>query len=691
MNRVARSTCILGRILQILAFACLLILSACGGGGGSQFGDAPSSPGFSPGGDANYTFGFEGVDDQGRMVRMNLFQSSTTMTGTFTDGSNLSFSSATDFQVFSQQDVTGSYDAHGFTVTVTASGAGYQGIFVSTDVVHLTAPGSTQPIVLVRNSNGQFVPHMSDVWSFTGGTPHRLQLGRVQPDSTDGDTTVQVQGTEILSGVSAPVSGYASVSHVHLTIARSTGTVSLDGFFAAAGSGWDQNTIVFGDGSTMVRGGTPDAQRVLFALTDGFNDAQLVDVDSDGVQRRLLVASADTPDVLKFVPSPDKTRVALIASASALHPGDLHVIDRSTGLATRITNVVAAGGDVFDVAWSPDGSTLAYIARADGSSPSTVFLASPAGTSATSVAVAKVGSTEDEFRDLVVWSNDGRYVAFVTAGESSTGYDLRVAKGDGSDVRTVWTSSAGNVSQFAWSSSSDVLAFTSDNASELWTADVGAAYISGALPPAIDLRSQGVATFAWSPDGVKLAFVQVAGSDASALALDTRTNTALFLSSNLLAPSGVMTYLSWSPDSSRVAYLPVAGSGWVIADGVSAPQILADPGAWNCNDQYPSLAWSPDSSRVAYLTAPTSSTCALAAYVLANQTESLISQSTALPVHDPAIRWLNDSKRVLVAMTSDQSNDNLFVADIRGTTAFELSSQLDASTFLATGLPIIVP
>jgi Tol biopolymer transport system component len=207
------------------------------------------------------------------------------------------------------------------------------------------------------------------------------------------------------------------------------------------------------------------------------------------------------------------------------------------------------------------------------------------------------------------------------------------------------------------------------------------------------LKSQNVAAFAWSPDGSALAFVTASVGSSAAQIFDLTTSIFRNLSTALLASNGVASFVTWAPDGKRVAYLPINGSGWVIADGITAPQVLSDAGAYPCNRFYPSLGWAPDSTQVAYLSSAATSSCSLATYNVPGNSKRLVSQAAALPDRDPGIRWLNDGKRVVFAFAPDASTgyNNLFVGDVRGTMAFKLSDQLDATTLLVTGLPFAIP
>ena len=134
-------------LARIFLAAVLLGLAACGGGsGGEQFGGGGGGGGgYTPGGNSNYTFAFEGVNESGQKVALTLIRAANSAsgpTGSFDAGnSSLGFSNTDNYQGLQGQPLSGTFDTSGFSFAVTATGDKYTGLFVEEDVIKLTQIG----------------------------------------------------------------------------------------------------------------------------------------------------------------------------------------------------------------------------------------------------------------------------------------------------------------------------------------------------------------------------------------------------------------------------------------------------------------------------------------------------------------------------------------------------------------------
>jgi dipeptidyl aminopeptidase/acylaminoacyl peptidase len=150
----------------------------------------------------------------------------------------------------------------------------------------------------------------------------------------------------------------------------------------------------------------------------------------DGV--RLYTARADGTAVSPVVEgvsptwSPDGNRIAYSAS------GDVYVVDRASGVATRIT---ANPASEDSPAWSPSGDSILYVS--DQSGAPALFTMQPDGARQTRVTVGPFTDGEP------AWSPDGTQIAFVRNGQ------VWVARSDGSEARRLVSGNAWSMSP-AW-------------------------------------------------------------------------------------------------------------------------------------------------------------------------------------------------------------------------------------------------
>jgi Tol biopolymer transport system component len=144
-------------------------------------------------------------------------------------------------------------------------------------------------------------------------------------------------------------------------------------------------------------------------------------------------------------------------------------------------------------AWSPDGSTIAYVDVVPGSGGQ-IFLVNADGTGLRQFTNggANIG---------VAWSPDGSRIAFSTYGGS--GYDLFVKDVTGSSVTQV-TRTAGATDRFpSWSPDGARIAFVSDRDGneEIYVMNAdGSGQTQLTTDPGVDYAPT------WSPDGSKIAF-----------------------------------------------------------------------------------------------------------------------------------------------------------------------------------------
>ncbi len=122
---------------------------------------------------------------------------------------------------------------------------------------------------------------------------------------------------------------------------------------------------------------------------------------------------------------PDGHSMAFTGKAEGSNDWDVYVIDLETETVTQLTDTDT---DESAPAWSPDGSALLFTARVDGRSQ--VFRMSASGGDRTNLS----NSTRDDWNPA--WSPDGQRVAFYAAQDTSSDH-LWVMRNDGSRQRQV--------------------------------------------------------------------------------------------------------------------------------------------------------------------------------------------------------------------------------------------------------------
>jgi putative cell wall-binding protein len=194
--------------------------------------------------------------------------------------------------------------------------------------------------------------------------------------------------------------------------------------------------------------------------------------DRDGA-----VFSAYPGGVETFIADGVGPRVDATGRRALVHRGgDVHTVDIGGG---QVTNLTATATVVeFDAAWSPDGSTIAYIRDAElwamsANGSNSRFLARPAG-------------------GPVVWSGDGRTLAF-KAGEF--GQDVGLLDVANGVSRQVWAPQgrlliAVGADLFAFTSTHDPVNQPAETLSVVRSSgEVVVAHLLDYAPPLLDLRS----------------------------------------------------------------------------------------------------------------------------------------------------------------------------------------------------------
>jgi Tol biopolymer transport system component len=196
--------------------------------------------------------------------------------------------------------------------------------------------------------------------------------------------------------------------------------------------------------------------------------------------------------------SPTTEQLAVVGTRKDGHGTELVVLDPSTG---ERTSLASTEGAIYALAWSPDGSTIAYATSLVG------FNLVRPGASYERIPGAPAPSLQSGSEGLV-WSPDGTRLAVTT--EKAGVVVVRI---DGSGKRTVLDRQPQHI---AWSPDGRRLAFVDGH-------DVGVVSASGGAPLLVAGSTRTPSFWsglAWSPDGTLVAYTQGAGGGWYAVPAD---------------------------------------------------------------------------------------------------------------------------------------------------------------------------
>ncbi len=198
----------------------------------------------------------------------------------------------------------------------------------------------------------------------------------------------------------------------------------------------------------------------------------------------------------------------------------------------------------------------------------------------------------------LAWSPDGMTLAYVL----DDVWLLDVSSGESREIRSCGRSA--HSCTLAWSPDGSTIAVAQDSEIELLSADGSSRASLTPLGPGADVRDP-----TWSPDGGRIAFVANGPEGPDGLYAIDRSGSGLQLLVDLPAGDTLGVWMpAWSPDGSKIAYLSSGDwsddKGWLLnvtvvdADGSNPTEIL-QAGRCFCLGFTPGLGWSPDGTKMA--------------------------------------------------------------------------------------------
>lgn len=260
-----------------------------------------------------------------------------------------------------------------------------------------------------------------------------------------------------------------------------------------------------------------------------------------------------------------------------------------------VVNLTSNGTTSYDEepTWSPDGKRLAFVAKFTGKFPpeTNIYTMEPDAPGQTiNVAVQVTHFTNGAVpTGELAWSPDGSKIAFVRGLASPGAQPLYVVNSDGSSANATEIPTVGGGGHPTWAADSGKIAFWHSNQVYLVNADLSS--------PATPLPGAAGQEPAWSPDGSRIAF----GSQHAGGFLDLQIIAAGGGTPLPIAANTQFAFPSWSPSGAQLAYHEQAGENSyfriVNADGSGNHGL---PIVQGLNANGPAPSWSPDGARLVF-------------------------------------------------------------------------------------------
>lgn len=396
--------------------------------------------------------------------------------------------------------------------------------------------------------------------------------------------------------------------------------------------------------------------QVFTANKDNVNKSELFAIFSDGAISKLSAELTVGGNVIDVAVSPDLQFVAYIADQEVDDKFELFVVPVSGGDVIKLSGTSASGGNVnilvgaqkSAINWSPDSTRIAYVASQDIAGLEELFVSTVDGTSNIKVSgVQTAGSVGVGVSDDIQWSPNSAFIAYSAEQEVNGLKELFVSTPDGlvnrkiSGVMVAGVGAGVEPAQIFWSPDSNFIAYSARQDST----SVLELYVS-------------------TPDGlsnVKASGVMVVGGNVA-------TSPAPF----------------WSPDSSQVTYLAdqdVDGELELFAgtpDGLVNNQLSgALPVGAGATLSTESIQYSPDSGQIIYLATQDNTFNELFISQADGANNNRVSDDVLVGSGSiMQAAWSPDGSRIAYAATLDAEGPKLFVVSPGGTSNISLTANV---------------
>lgn len=207
-------------------------------------------------------------------------------------------------------------------------------------------------------------------------------------------------------------------------------------------SGAERTVFECGDSCDVIEfaAWSPDGTRVAYFASyeplSSTRPRELRVVDLESTASRTLALCERPCFATSIAWSPDGTRIAWVEGHNPvglnLPGGEVHVVDVSGGIDSVLTD---SGGMVQRMTWSPGGDRIAYATQLSGVLRRVeIHVMAADGNDRTLI-------SEDDFSDTALdlaWSPDGSVIAYVHGDETAGTYEVRTVRPDGSLRTTIF-------------------------------------------------------------------------------------------------------------------------------------------------------------------------------------------------------------------------------------------------------------
>jgi Tol biopolymer transport system component len=300
----------------------------------------------------------------------------------------------------------------------------------------------------------------------------------------------------------------------------------------------------------------------------------------DVVAPRFADDTAGGLNIDAFEWAPDGTLIAYIADEINDNVFELFTVPPDgLVLPTEVSAISGGSFDVSEFSWAPNSSRIAYLADQASNNVIELYTSTPDGTDNDEISaidpIVVPGSNVFDF----AWAPDSSLIAYRADQDIDGVFELYTTQPDGSTIPVKVSSldpiavPDGDVGTFAWAQDSSLIAYLADqeddNIIELFNAEL-TSIVPLVFSTPIKIHPdftgvQDVDKFKWAPDGSRIAYRANQDTDNifelySSL-LDGSVNDKV---SGFLEAGRNVFEFKWAPDNSRIAYTANQDSSTII-------------------------------------------------------------------------------------------------------------------------------
>jgi hypothetical protein len=279
-----------------------------------------------------------------------------------------------------------------------------------------------------------------------------------------------------------------------------------------------------------------------------------------------IPAATNRITIGEFQWSPNGSIIAFLADIRGTGVNELLVAEPIvSAVPVTVSGTLADNGEVVEFSWAPNNSRIAYLADQFEDGKFDLITVVPDVNSLNPNPDPRLisGDIIGDVTDFA-WSTDSLLIAYIADGDTLGVLELYTNVPFGTSPRKVSDDliDGEDVWAFAWAPDSSLIAYQANqeetNKDELYTTvpdrdqdfvKISGPPTGGGLPRDVNLNS-----FGWAPDSSRVAYIARQATDFYELYSSTPEGADNSVVSGPLLTGGNVDSFKWSPDSSRVAY-----------------------------------------------------------------------------------------------------------------------------------------